>query len=339
MSLILEALKKSEARRQLGETPGLGTPFTVTRRRRSALPLLAVLVVVAVAFGAWYLRTPAPATGANTVVARAPVTPAPNPHVATRATPAPAATATPVAAGSPVGPAPARAADGGVAPATGAGATPPVQPPMTITASTGAMHPAAHPVDDAIARRERALAVRGERRDSVGAKGATAAGANTPAAPARQASVVPPSARPNTSGGFQSAAVPAAAAAAAARPAPQAAAPAAVSPPAPPPPRTLPATPPPPAPVPAATPAPAPAATNLPLYYELPYDLRKDLPPLVVSMHVYAAAPAQRFIVVDGERKTEGESLKDGLTVREIRTDGVVLEFRGQRFFYPRPGR
>ena len=83
----------------------------------------------------------------------------------------------------------------------------------------------------------------------------------------------------------------------------------------------------------------APAASNLPMYYELPYDVRRDLPPLVVSMHVFAAAPAQRFIVVDGERKSEGDTLKDGLAVREIRTDGVVLEFRGTRFFYPRPGR
>ena len=32
-----------------------------------------------------------------------------------------------------------------------------------------------------------------------------------------------------------------------------------------------------------------------------------------------------------------GETFKD-LTLREIRPDGMVLEFRGQRFFYPRAG-
>ena len=77
----------------------------------------------------------------------------------------------------------------------------------------------------------------------------------------------------------------------------------------------------------------------MPLYYELPFNLRKDLPTLIVSMHVYAAVPAQRFVVIDGERKTEGETIKEGLTLREIRADGIVLEFRGQKFFYPRPGR
>jgi general secretion pathway protein B len=93
-------------------------------------------------------------------------------------------------------------------------------------------------------------------------------------------------------------------------------------------------------PAPAAAPAaPKTEAAHLPLYYELPYETRKDLPTLVLSMHVYAADPVQRFIVVDGDRKAEGEMLKDGLALREIRPDGVVLEFRGQRFFYPRPGR
>ena len=74
MSLILEALKKSEARRQLGEAPGLGTPFTVTRQRRSALPLILVLIVVAAGLGWWYVRTmpPAPAPAAGRTISALP---------------------------------------------------------------------------------------------------------------------------------------------------------------------------------------------------------------------------------------------------------------------------
>jgi general secretion pathway protein B len=66
--------------------------------------------------------------------------------------------------------------------------------------------------------------------------------------------------------------------------------------------------------------------------------VRKDIPQFNLSMHVFAADPAARFIVVDGERKAEGDTVKEGLVLREVRTDGIVLEFRGQRFFYPRPG-
>ena len=40
MSLILEALKKSEAQRQLGEMPNLGTPISATRRRPPPEPKL-----------------------------------------------------------------------------------------------------------------------------------------------------------------------------------------------------------------------------------------------------------------------------------------------------------
>jgi general secretion pathway protein B len=83
----------------------------------------------------------------------------------------------------------------------------------------------------------------------------------------------------------------------------------------------------------------AKAAPDLPMYYELPFNVRKDLPTLAVSMHVYAAVPEQRFVVIDGERKSEGEVVKEGLTLREIRSDGIVFDLRGQRFFYPRPGR
>src|SRR5690349_9951926 len=55
MSLILEALKKSEAQRQLGEAPTLATPFSTPRRRRSPLPWLLFVFALIVAGGtAWW---------------------------------------------------------------------------------------------------------------------------------------------------------------------------------------------------------------------------------------------------------------------------------------------
>ena len=56
MSLILEALKKSEQQRRLGEAPTLGSPVVSTRRRRNLLPLFAMLIVIAAAAGWWLLR-------------------------------------------------------------------------------------------------------------------------------------------------------------------------------------------------------------------------------------------------------------------------------------------
>jgi general secretion pathway protein B len=56
-------------------------------------------------------------------------------------------------------------------------------------------------------------------------------------------------------------------------------------------------------------------------------------------MHVYAADPAQRFALINDKRVAEGSPLENDLDVREIRPDGVVLEFRGERFLLPRTGR
>ena len=95
-----------------------------------------------------------------------------------------------------------------------------------------------------------------------------------------------------------------------------------------------PPTPPPPQPVAAA----APPLEQLPAYWQLPYNVRKELPALKLSMHVYSATPAQRFVVLNGNRQVEGDELGGEVRVTEIRSDGVVLSFQGQRFLVPRGG-
>lgn len=104
-------------------------------------------------------------------------------------------------------------------------------------------------------------------------------------------------------------------------------------------PATLPATALPSPPAPAAT-ARLPALANaptLPSLIALPSSQRQGLPPLRVTMHVYADEAARRFAIIDGHRVGEGALLADGVTVAEIARDGVVLDVRGQRYLLPRP--
>ncbi len=82
----------------------------------------------------------------------------------------------------------------------------------------------------------------------------------------------------------------------------------------------------------------APAGAGLKLIWELPLSTRRSLPEIKLSMHVFAAEPAQRFVIVNDERRAEGDDF-DGLKLIEIRTDGVVFEHEGVRFLYPRGGR
>ena len=294
MSLILEALKKSEQQRRLGEAPTLGTPIVLARRRRNLLPLLALAIAAALGVGWWLSRTPAPVP---TPVAR-PGAAAPT-GAATPAAPTPPTAAPPPRPAASAAPAPHGKIGGAVA------VTP---PPAAAPAPTAApVLPVTRPDD---------------RPGSV----------TLPAALPAQAPVVEgPGAvhdRPEPAGP--------------ASPLPAASAPAASAP--------APAPAPKPAPVPTPTPTPAPAspppaptaaaaAPAYPSVWELPYAVRKDLPALNVTMHVYAPAPADRFVVINGERHGEGDQVADGVTLKQISSDGMVLDFRGHSFTFPRDGR
>lgn len=302
MSLILEALKKSEARRQLGEAPGLGTPFTVTRRRRNPLPVILIAIVAAAGIG-WYVLRSSPAT--DTTSSKPPADAPQRPGQRANAG---ANDAVRTAGETPVTAVQAQRPPTPAQPAPRPG-QPPGARPMPAAGGQAAGASAQRP-DMAALRAQRQLAL---------ANNAAAAPAAPPA---------PPAPAVNGENTAEAALVPKPTMTSAAPP------PNATAVPQPP------AAPPAPAPAPktAQNPAAAPAPI-LPKYYELPYNVRKDLPPLNVTMHVYAAVPAQRFIVIDGDRKAEGDALKDGLTLREIRNDGIIFEFRSQQFFYPRPGR
>ena len=60
------------------------------------------------------------------------------------------------------------------------------------------------------------------------------------------------------------------------------------------------------------------------------------LPPLRLSMHVFAEVPAQRFAILDGQRVREGDRVTDDLQVLEIRRDGLRLSWQGRVLWLPR---
>ena len=64
--------------------------------------------------------------------------------------------------------------------------------------------------------------------------------------------------------------------------------------------------------------------------------LRAKLPPLSLSVHVYDAKPRRRFVYINGRKLSEGDTGRDGIKVEEILSDGAVLSWRGERFFEPR---
>ena len=71
-------------------------------------------------------------------------------------------------------------------------------------------------------------------------------------------------------------------------------------------------------------------------YWDLPDAVRADIPEIKFSVLVYAANPADRFVLINGQRLAEGDAAQPGLEVMEIRRDGVLFSYRLYRFLVER---
>lgn len=71
-------------------------------------------------------------------------------------------------------------------------------------------------------------------------------------------------------------------------------------------------------------------------YWELPDSVRADIFEIKFSVLVYAADSADRFVLINGQRYVENDSIQTGLKIEEIRRDGVVFSFRLYRFVIER---
>ena len=67
-------------------------------------------------------------------------------------------------------------------------------------------------------------------------------------------------------------------------------------------------------------------------YWELPDSVRANGPEVTFSVLVYDKNPENRFVLINGERLTEGDAHQPGMVVEEIRRDGVVFSYRLYRF-------
>ena len=76
----------------------------------------------------------------------------------------------------------------------------------------------------------------------------------------------------------------------------------------------------------------AAAEARLATLAELPPEVRRQLPVLVVGGSVYSPNAASRMVILNGQVFREGDKPVEGLSVEQIRLKSTVLAFRGQRF-------
>ena len=61
-------------------------------------------------------------------------------------------------------------------------------------------------------------------------------------------------------------------------------------------------------------------------------DAGVPLPELALNLHMYAPAPANRSVLLNGQRAREGDYLANGVKVERITPQAVILEASGRRF-------
>lgn len=81
---------------------------------------------------------------------------------------------------------------------------------------------------------------------------------------------------------------------------------------------------------------PVSATAVLPSLVELRANGTLQLPDLHVDIHVYSDVPAERFVFINMNKYREHSSLDEGPLLKEITSDGVILEYRGTAFMLPR---
>ena len=81
------------------------------------------------------------------------------------------------------------------------------------------------------------------------------------------------------------------------------------------------------------TPA-APSSSREPLLDidELPAEIRRQVPNMVFSAHVYSSNPVQRSLVINNRFMEEGDAFSHDLILSEITRSGAVFAFRGYHF-------
>ena len=77
-------------------------------------------------------------------------------------------------------------------------------------------------------------------------------------------------------------------------------------------------------------------ADGVPLYQDWAASGGASLPQLRLDLHVYAARPEERFVMINMHKLREGDSLPEGVHVDSITPEGVVLSYSGVHFLLPR---
>jgi general secretion pathway protein B len=82
---------------------------------------------------------------------------------------------------------------------------------------------------------------------------------------------------------------------------------------------------------------PEPIEPGPPLIHELGWTFRSQLPQLALNVHMYSEDPAQRFVLINMRRYQEGDVMENsGILIQQVVAEGVILNHAGRDFLLGR---
>lgn len=65
---------------------------------------------------------------------------------------------------------------------------------------------------------------------------------------------------------------------------------------------------------------------------DLPEQVQREIPPLVIGGYLYSADPAERTVLINNRLRHEGDELAPGLNLESLLPNGMVLTYREYRY-------
>lgn len=65
---------------------------------------------------------------------------------------------------------------------------------------------------------------------------------------------------------------------------------------------------------------------------ELPEDIKRELPQLMIGGAMYSDTPTSRMLIINSQVFHEGDQPYQGLVLEEIRLKSAVFKYRGYRY-------
>lgn len=72
------------------------------------------------------------------------------------------------------------------------------------------------------------------------------------------------------------------------------------------------------------------------LVHQIPFEIRKNIPPIKLNIHIYDPEPENRMVLLNGVKYAVGDLIEEVVEVKDITQEGVLLKFESVEFLVPK---